>query len=160
MQLSKNFSLNEFTKSSTALRRGIDNSVKDKEHLENLKHLVEHICQPTREYFGKPVIVTSGYRSPELNAAIGGSATSQHCKGEAVDMEIPGVSNVKLANWITNNCNFDQVILEFYNPDEGPNSGWVHASLKREGENRKMKMVAYTDGSSTKYTQIENWSNI
>lgn len=159
MKLSKNFSLREFTKSSTASRLGIDNSVGEQE-LENLKHLVEVVCQPARDHFGKPVIITSGYRSPELNTAIGGSTTSQHCKGEAVDMEILGVSNKDLAAWITSNCDFDQVILEFYNPEEGENSGWVHVSLKRNGENRKMKLVAYADGRATKYSRIDDWAEV
>jgi hypothetical protein len=156
MKLSENFSLVEFTKSGTATKLGIDNTPKG-EHLENLQHVVQKICQPVRDFFGKPVTVNSGYRSPELNKAVGGSATSQHCNGEAVDIEIQGIPNKVLADWITENCEYDQVILEFYNPAEGANSGWVHASLKKDGPNRKMKLIAFKDGKSTKYQKVDDF---
>lgn len=156
MKLSKNFSLKEFTRSSTASRLGIDNTPTD-EHLENIKHVVNQICQPVRDHFNKPVTITSGYRSPDLNAAVGGSTRSQHSKGEAVDLEIFGIANKKVADWIVDNCEFDQVILEFYNPAEGINSGWVHASLKREGGNRRMKLIAYKDGVSTRYESVDSF---
>ena len=128
MKLSKNFSLEELTRSATATKLGIDNTPDD-EHLKNLQVVVDEIAQPLRDYFGKPVRINSGYRSPALNEAIGGSKKSQHSKGEALDLEIDGVSNMEVAGWITENCDYDQVILEFYNPAEGPNSGWVHACL-------------------------------
>lgn len=156
MKLSENFVLAEFTKSATAQRLGIDNTPHN-EHLENLKHVVETICQPVRDFFGKPVIVNSGYRSPELNTAVGGSSKSQHCNGQAVDIEIPGVANKTLADWITEHCEFDQVILEFYNPAEGENSGWVHASVKKDGPNRNQKLIAFKDGRSTRYELVEDF---
>jgi len=157
MKLSKNFSLSEFTRSETAKRKGINNEP-SREHFDNLLYLVETICQPVRDHFGKPVRVTSGYRSPDLNKAIGGSRTSQHCKGEAVDMEIAGVSNKELADWIVNNCKFDQVILEFYNPAEGENSGWVHASVKRSN-NRGTKLIAFKDGKKTRYELVTEFED-
>ena len=126
MKLSNHFSLAEFTKSQTAERCGIDNSP-DKEHVDNLQKLCDEILQPIRDYFKKPVVISSGYRSPELSKKIGASSRSQHCRGEAADLEIPGVSNKELADFINENLNFDQVILEFHNPDE-INSGWVHVS--------------------------------
>lgn len=155
-RLSKNFVLSEFTKSATAERLGIDNTPQG-EHLENLQNVVDNICQPVREHFDKPVIITSGYRSPELNEVIGGSSSSQHCKGEAVDFEIAGVSNKALAEWVSENCEYDQLILEFYNPTEGENSGWVHASLRMDGNNRKQKLIAYKNGRSTRYVQVDDF---
>ena len=115
MKLSKNFSLEELTRSATATKLGIDNTP-DEEHLNNLQVVVDEIAQPLRDHFGKPVRINSGYRSPALNDAIGGSKKSQHSKGEAIDLEIDGVSNMEVAGWITENCDYDQVILEFYNP--------------------------------------------
>lgn len=156
MQLSENFQLKEFTRSATASRLGIDNTPQG-EHMDNLKYVVEKICQPVRESFGKPVRINSGYRSPELNKAVGGSKTSQHCNGQAVDMEIDGVPNKVLADWITENCEFDQVILEFYNPEEGANSGWVHASVRADGQNRRTKLIAFKDGKKTRYELVEDF---
>ena len=112
MKLSKNFSMAEFTKSQTAERKGIDNTPQG-EHLEAAVALFENVVQKVRDHFGVTTI-NSGYRCPELNAAVGGSATSQHCHGEAADIEVPGVANSDLANWIVDNNDFDQVILEFY----------------------------------------------
>ena len=127
MKLSENFSLAEMTKSQTATRKGIDNKPST-EHVENLIHLAETVLQPVREHFGKPVAISSGYRSPALCEAIGSSSKSQHAKGEAADFEIPGVDNMQLATWISKNTIFDQLILEYYEPGD-PNSGWVHLSL-------------------------------
>jgi len=156
MKLSENFVLAEFTKSATATKRGIDNTPQG-EHMENLKYVVQKICQPVREAFGKPVRINSGYRSPALNVAVGGSKTSQHCNGQAVDMEINGVPNIVLADWIAENCTFDQVILEFYNPAEGANSGWVHASVRSDGKNRGQKLIAFKDGKSTRYQVVTDF---
>src|SRR5210317_1271459 len=133
MKLSKNFTLQEFTKSQTALRQGIDNTPEG-EHLEAAKALFENVVQPVRENFG-PTVINSGYRGPALNEAVGGSAKSQHCKGEAVDIECPGVPNADIAQWIVDNLDFDQVILEFYTPGI-PDSGWVHVSFTRVAPNR------------------------
>ena len=126
MNLSANFSLHELTKSETALRMGFDNSPDD-EATENLRLLCEKVLQPVRDHFGKGVKVNSAYRSPESNAAVGGSKTSDHCKGMAADIEIPGVANAELAQWIMDNLDYTQLILEFYTPGI-PDSGWVHVS--------------------------------
>ena len=148
MKLSKNFSLKEMTKSQTALRRGIDNEPGDEEQA-NLQQLCEHVLQKVREHFGKPVTVNSGYRSPELNKAIGGSTTSDHCKGMAADIEIPGVSNYEIADWIKSNCEFRQLILEFYTPGV-PDSGWVHVSYNSD-DNEKKVMTALKEDGRTVY---------
>ena len=148
MKLSKNFSLKEMTKSQTALRRGIDNEPGDEQEA-NLQQLCEQVLQKVRDHFGKPVTVNSGYRSPELNKAIGGSTTSDHCKGMAADIEIPGISNYELADWIKENCEFRQLILEFYTPGV-PDSGWVHVSYNYE-ENEKKVMTALKEDGRTVY---------
>lgn len=149
MQLTEHFNLREFTKSETAMRKGIDNTP-GPEHAENLQKVCEHILEPVRNYFGRPVRINSGYRGPALNKAVGGSAKSQHCNGMAVDFEIDGLANPELARWVSENCEFDQIILEFYNPKEGPNSGWVHASYC-EGNNRRQIMTAVTENGKTVY---------
>lgn len=128
MKLSKNFSLQEMTKSQTALRRGIDNTpTPDK--IEPLTMLCEKVLQPVRDHFDRPVTITSGYRSPELCMAIGSKPTSQHTKGQAADFEVPGVSNMEVAKWISENLEFDQLILECYT---GGNTGWIHCSYVHE----------------------------
>ncbi len=109
MKLSKNFSLQEFTKSQTALRQGIDNTPEG-EHMEAAKKLFENVVQKVRDNFG-PTVINSGYRGPKLNEAVGGSSRSQHCKGEAADIECPGVPNADVAQWIVDNLDFDQIIL-------------------------------------------------
>ena len=138
MKLSGHFSLAELTKSQTATRKGIDNKP-TLEHIENLTELCVQILEPTRRNFGKPMIITSGYRSEELCEAIGSKSTSQHAKGEAADFEMFGIDNKELAKYIKNNLVFDQLILEFYNPDD-PSSGWVHCSYSKE-ENRKQSLL-------------------
>src|SRR5210317_138337 len=148
MKLSKNFSLQEFTKSQTALRRGIDNTPEG-EHLEAAKALFENIVQKVRDHFG-PTVINSGYRGPALNEAVGGSSRSQHCKGQAADIEVPGVANADVAQWIVDNTEFDQVILEFYTPGI-PDSGWVHVSYNHEGEQRKSILTAMKENGKTVY---------
>ena len=138
MKLSGHFSLAELTKSQTATRKGIDNKP-TLEHIENLTGLCVQILEPTRRNFGKPMVITSGYRSEELCEAIGSRTTSQHAKGEAADFEMFGIDNKELAKYIKNNLVFDQLILEFYNPDD-PSSGWVHCSYSKE-ENRKQSLL-------------------
>lgn len=150
MRLSKNFTLAEFTKSQTAERKGIDNTPNE-EHLENAKALFENVVQKVRDNFG-PTVLNSGYRGPELNEAVGGSKTSQHCHGQAADIEVPGVPNAEVAEWIKENCDFDQLILEFYTVGV-PDSGWVHVSYKGEGENRKSILTAMREGGKTVYKQ-------
>ena len=126
MKLTENFSLGELTKSQTAERKGIDNTPST-EHQENLKSLCEMILQPIRDHFGQVVSVSSGYRSPELCVAIGSSTKSQHARGESADFEIFGVSNKELADYINENLDYDQLILEYWKKSD-PNSGWVHCS--------------------------------
>ena len=139
MKLSKHFSLSEFEKSSTATRLGIKNKAGSGE-IKNLTDLCYAVLEPVRAKFEKPVFITSGYRSEQLCEAIGSKKTSQHTRGEAVDFEIMGISNLQLALWIQNNCDFDQLILEFWKEEEGANSGWVHCSYK-EGSNRKQVLT-------------------
>jgi putative chitinase len=149
MQLSEHFNLREFTRSETAMRRGIDNTP-GPVHAKNLQRVCEKILEPVRNHFSRSVRINSGYRGPALNSAVGGSSKSQHCNGEAVDFEIDGLPNPELAKWVADNCEFDQIILEFYNPKEGPNSGWVHASYC-EGNNRKQIMTAVQENGKTVY---------
>lgn len=150
MKLSENFTMAEFTKSQTATRMGIDNAPEG-EHLDAALALFENVVQKVRDNFGTTVI-NSGYRSPALNEAVGGSSKSQHCKGEAADIECPGTPNAELAQWIVDNLEFDQVILEFYTPGI-PDSGWVHVSYKADGENRKSILTAMKENGKTVYKQ-------
>ena len=151
MKLTENFSLKELTSSQTAERKGIDNTPST-EHQENLKSLCESILQPIRDHFGRVVSVSSGYRSVDLCVAIGSSTGSQHAKGEAADFEIFGISNKELADYINENLDYDQLILEYWK-EEDPNSGWVHCSYKSEG-NRRQYLKAYKENGSTKYEPI------
>ena len=125
-QLSTNFSLSELTKSETALRHNMDNTPGATE-IANLTALALYVLQPVRDHYKTGVKVNSGYRAPDVNASVGGSKTSDHCKGQAGDIEIPGVANAELAQWISANLKFTQIILEFYTPGI-PDSGWVHVS--------------------------------
>lgn len=146
MKLSKNFGLAEFTKSQAALRLGLDNSPSIRT-TQSLRLLCESVLQPVRDYFG-PVVISSGYRSLQLNKAIGGSKTSQHCQGEAADFECPGHSNYDVAAWISKNLPFDQLILEFYTQGE-PSSGWIHVSYKNDY--RKNLLTATKESGKTIY---------
>ena len=138
MQLSGHFSLSELTKSQTATRRGIDNTPTP-EHIESLTDLCLQVLEPTRRHFGKPMVITSGFRSEALCEAIGSKKTSQHAKGMAADFEMFGEDNKTLARYIKNNLIFDQLILEFYNSTD-PNSGWVHCSYDKNN-NRKESLI-------------------
>ena len=151
MNLSDNLSLAEAISSATALRKGIANKP-TQQHLLNLKEVALHIFQPCREHFGKPLRVTSGYRSEELNKAIGGSSKSQHSKGEALDMQsTKGYTNKELFMYIKDHLDFDQLIGEF--PDNVGEYAWVHCSYKKEG-NRGEVLIAYKDDNNkTKYTK-------
>ena len=151
MNLTKNFSISELTKSQTAERKGIDNTPSP-EHQENLKLLCESVLQPVRDHFSKVVSVSSGYRSPELCTAIGSKTTSQHARGEAADFEIFGVSNKELADYIDSALHYDQLILEYWKESD-PNSGWVHCSFSA-GNNRKQYLRAYKEDGKTKYEPV------
>ena len=150
MNLSRNFTLQELIKSDTAIRMDINNNPNSGQ-IEKLKALCENILQPVRDHFGR-VKVTSGFRSPELCLAIGSSINSQHAKAEAADFECVGVDNAELFDWIKNNLQPDQLILEFYTPGE-PNSGWIHCSWI-EGTPRASYLHAYRSEGKTKYKPI------
>ena len=139
MQLSKHFTLKEMTKSMTAQRRGIDNTPGAGE-IKSLGDLCYEVLEPLRAHFDKPVTITSGYRSEALCEAIGSKKTSQHAKGQAVDLEIFGVPNIQTAYWLQSNVDFDQLILEFYD-SEDPADGWVHISYHESGANRKQVLT-------------------
>ena len=157
MKLSEHFSLEELTVSPTAKKLGLSNNPTP-EHIENMKYVCEKILEPVRAHFGKPVQINSSYRSPAVNAKVGGSKTSQHSNGEAVDFEIPGIPNKQLADWVGDNLEFDQVILEFYNAKDGANSGWVHCSIKRNGKNRKQRLIATkSKAGGTVYTPVADF---
>ena len=153
MRLSDNFTLAELTKSQTAERCDIDNNP-NKEHIESLQKLCDNVLQPVRDYFNKAVVITSGYRSPELSIKIGSSSRSQRCKGEAADLEIPGVSNKELADFINENLSFDQVILEFHNPEE-INSGWVHVSYAGDRNRSEYLLAEKDENGKVRYSRCQ-----
>lgn len=141
-QLSEHFTLAEMTRSSTAVRKGIPNNP-PADAVKALTALCVNVLEPVRAHYGRPVRVTSGYRSPRLNTAIGGSPTSQHCFGEAADFTVEGISNFAVCQWIMQNLRYDQLIYEF---GEG---GWVHCSYspRMRGE----EISAKKQGGRTKY---------
>ena len=139
MRLSKNFVLSEITRSNTATRLGISNEP-SKKHLANMQVLITELIQPMRDALG-PIRISSGYRSPQLNRAIGGSAKSQHCKGQALDRQFwknGEMCNQEIYNWVINSgLKFDQMINEF-------DFAWIHISLKGK-DNRSQILEAYKD---------------
>lgn len=136
-KLSPRLTLGEMLRSQTAERRQINNDIADEEHLKNMIALANAIFEPIRSHYNVPIIPNSGYRSPQLNEAIGGSQNSQHSTGEAIDLEVAGVSTYDLAKWVEENLNFDQLILEGWYPGESSgHDGWVHISYKRNGPQR------------------------
>jgi hypothetical protein len=151
MQLSKNLTLAEVTRSETAKRKGISN-MPTPEHIENFKKLAENIFQPIREHFGVPIHVSSGYRSKALNTAIGGSLSSQHCQGEAIDIDMDGssngITNKMVFDFIKDNLVFDQMIWEF-GTDKNPD--WVHVSYESTGKQRKQILKAVKTNGKTSY---------
>jgi len=149
MKLSKNLTLAEVTKSATAIKHGISNQPTI-EHMENLKAVAENVFQPIRDYFDKPIAVTSGYRSQELNELIGGVSRSQHSKGEALDLDADvfgGLENYQLFHRIKDHTDFDQLIWEF-GDDENP--AWVHVSYSRT-KNRGEVLKAVKQNGKTIY---------
>jgi hypothetical protein len=148
MNLTKNFTLSEMTKSETALRHDMDNTP-DQTVISNLQALAVHVLQPVRDHYGKGVKVNSGFRSPDVNARVGGSRTSDHTRGMAADIEIPGVSNHELAEWVKANLPYTQLILEFYTRGV-PDSGWVHVSYD-PANLKKQDLTAVKEGGKTVY---------
>jgi putative chitinase len=154
-QLTPHFTLAELTVSPTAKRLGLSNTP-TAEHIANMKYCCEKILEPVRAKFG-PVQVNSSYRAPAVNKAVGGSKTSQHVNGQAIDFEVPGVDNKKVADWVADNLEFDQVILEFYTAGD-KNSGWVHASIKKEGGNRRQRLIAKkSKAGGTQYVPVADF---
>ena len=145
MQLTEHFTLHEMTVSQTAARKGVRN-VPGAAEIAALVLLCEQVLEPVRAQFGRPVVITSGYRSPRLNTAIGGSASSQHCRGEAADFTVPGVSNLEVARWMHRHLAYDQLIYEF------GERGWIHASY-RAGRLRNMELSAKRIGGRVRYLE-------
>ena len=153
MKLSNNLSVAEVIKSNTAKRCGISNEPTI-EHLENLKAIALNIFQPARDYFKKPIYVSSGYRSKALNKKIGGSKKSQHSKGQALDLDahtFGGLTNKELFVFISEHLEFDQIIWEFGTYDE---PDWVHVSYVSDGINRGESLKAYKANGITRYKHI------
>ena len=151
MQLSEHLSLAEVTRSETAKRKGISNQPTD-EHLANFKLLAEKVFEPIRNHFAKPIHISSGYRSKALNTAVGGALSSQHCSGEAIDIDMDGagngVTNKMVFDYIRENLEFDQLIWEF-GTDANPD--WVHVSYESTGKQRKQILKAVRKGAATSY---------
>jgi hypothetical protein len=151
-KLSEHLDLAEVIRSETAKRKGISNEP-TAEHLENFKKLAENIFEPIRNHFNVPIHISSGYRSKALNTSIGGSLTSQHCSGEAIDIDMDGssngVTNKMVFDFIKANLNFDQMIWEFGNSN---NPDWVHVSYESTGKQRKQILKATKVGGATKYS--------
>lgn len=155
-KLTEHFTIEEMIVSPTAKRLRLSNQP-TAEHIENMRYCCEKILEPVRAHFGKPVRINSSYRSPLVNKAVGGSKTSQHVNGQAIDFEIMGVDNKVLADWIGDNLEFDQVILEFYTAGD-KNSGWVHASIKKGGGNRMQRLIASkSKAGGTRYTVVADF---
>jgi len=151
MKISEHLDLVEVTRSETAKRKGISN-MPTAEHLENFKKLAEHIFEPIRSHFNVPIHISSGYRSKELNTAIGGALTSQHCSGEAIDIDMDGsangVTNKMVFDYIKDNLDFDQLIWEYGNTE---NCDWCHVSYEASGKQRKQILRATKSSGKTHY---------
>ena len=139
MQLSKHFTLEEMTRSMVASRKGIDN-IPGAGEIKNLENVCYEVLEPVRAHFDKAVSISSGFRSEALCEAIGSKKTSQHALGCAADFEINGVPNIQVAYWLTNNVDFDQCIMEFFDKDDTA-GGWIHVSYDKEGSNRKQVLT-------------------
>lgn len=153
MKISEHLSLAEVTRSETAKRKGISNNP-TAEHLENFKLLAENVFEKIRVNFGVPIHISSGYRSKELNDAIGGSQTSQHSKGQAIDIDMDGsgdgVSNADIYNFIKDKLDYDQLIWEL-GTDKNPD--WVHVSYSKD-KNRKQRLKAVKNNGKTSYVNL------
>lgn len=154
MKLSQHLDLSEVIRSETAKRRGISN-MPTPEHIKNLKLIAERVFEPIRNHFGVPIYISSGYRSKALNEAVGGSKTSQHCSGEALDLDMDGsssgITNAHIFNFIKDNLQFDQLIWEF-GTDQNPD--WVHVSYESAGRQKKQMLKAIRSNGQTRYLTI------
>ena len=150
--ISKHISYKEGVYSNTAIRRGIDNTPTD-DNIKSMEKLAKEVFEPLRTYVGGPIKINSFYRCPELNKAIGGSSTSQHCKGQAVDIDdtFGHMTNAEMYHWIKDNLDFDQMIWEFGDDD---NPAWVHVSYVSPEKNRNRCLKAYKENKKTKYKVI------
>ena len=150
--ISKHVSYKEGVYSNTALRLGIDNTPND-EQLANMELVAEEVFEPLRLWIGGPIKINSFFRSPNLNTAIGGSKTSQHCKGQAIDIDdtFGKATNAEMYHFIKDNLDFDQMIWEFGDND---NPAWVHISYVSAQKNRNRCLKAYKEKGKTKYTVI------
>jgi len=151
-KISKNITYNEAVHSNTAKRKGIEN-IPNENQIAAMMTIAEMIFQPLRSYVGGPIKITSFFRSPELNRAIGGSKSSQHCKGQAMDLDdVYGLkTNAEMFDYIRENLDFDQLIWEF-GDDNNPN--WIHVSYVDKQENRNRCLKAYKEKGKTKYMVI------
>jgi hypothetical protein len=152
MGISKHISDKESVYSRTALRLGIENKPNN-EQLASMKLLAEEVFEPLRAYVGGPIKINSFFRSPELNKAIGGSVKSQHCHGQAIDLDdtFGRCTNAEMYEFIKKHLDFDQMIWEF-GDDENPD--WVHVSYVSEKQNRNRCLQAYKENGKTKYKVI------
>ena len=150
--ISEHISYKESTNSITAIRRGIDNTPND-EQLANMELIAEKVFEPLREWVGGPIKINSFFRCPDLNKAIGGSRKSQHCHGQAIDIDdtYKVVANSDMYNYIKNNLDFDQLIWEF-GDDDNPN--WVHVSYVSKEDNRNRCLKAYKEQGRSKYMVV------
>lgn len=142
-RLTPHFTLGELAASDTAARKGISNEP-DEGVITALKLLCCKVLEPVRSHFARPVVITSGFRSPRLNVAVGGRADSQHCRGEAADFTVPGVPNIEVCRWIADNLQYDQLIYEF------GESGWVHCSFSAM-QMRRQQLSAVRRSGRTRY---------
>ena len=150
--ISKHISYKEGVYSNTATRRGINNTPND-EQLNNMELVANEVFEPLRDWVGGPIKINSFFRSPDLNTAIGGSSKSQHCKGQAIDIDdvFNRATNAEMYHFIKDNLDFDQIIWEFGNDD---NPDWVHVSYVSEDDNRRRCLKAYKENKKTKYKVI------
>ena len=159
MKISEHLELSELIRSDSAKRNGISN-MPTPEHIDNLKKLAENVFEKVRAHFGVPIRISSGYRSKELNAKIGGANTSQHSSGEAIDicMDNTSITNKEIFNYIKNNLIFDQLIAEF---PKNNDLSWVHVSYESTGKQRKQILVAKKDKyGKTVYSQYKSDSDL
>ena len=150
--ISKHVSNKEGVYSRTAIRRNLDNTPTSA-HLKNMKKLADKVFEPLREWVGGPIKINSFYRGEDLNKAIGGSNKSQHCHGQAIDVDdtFGYKTNAEMYNWIKENLDFDQMIWEF---GDDNNPDWVHVSYVSKDENRNRCLLAYKENKKTKYKVI------